>query len=283
MCRLELSCGALAAREGQSCDLGGVAYRSGEEFQPSCDLRCVCLSGEIGCVPTCPGARGPPPARCPAPRRVTVPGQCCEDWACDPAPQDSPFQGAMAATSRKMYREAGLGAELESGRDNCIAQTTPWSECSASCGMGVSARVTNDNQHCQLEKQNRLCLLRPCHAHQQSAIKRGRRCVRSLRSVGPVRFSLSGCRSVRAFRLRFCGVCRDGRCCRAQSSLTRQVEFRCPEGGRFLRSVMFIRTCTCHSDLCPRDNDIFHSPHLRPLGGDYLISMSPRPDHGLPH
>ncbi|XP_035265140.1 CCN family member 2b isoform X1 [Anguilla anguilla] len=259
------------ARGGQTCDLGGVVYRSGEAFQPSCKHQCICMSGEIGCVPTCPSDVRLPSPQCPAPRRITIPGQCCEEWACDSAPQGLPFQAVMAGMSRKTYREADYRAGPESARDNCIVQTTTWSDCSTSCGMGISTRVTNDNQHCQLEKQNRFCLIRPCHAHQESAIRRGKRCVRTPRSPRPVRFSVSGCRSVRGYRLRFCGVCTDGRCCRPQTSVTAEVEFRCPEGD-IRRKMMFIRTCSCHLD-CPRDNDIFHSTHLRPMSGDYDINM----------
>lgn len=41
-------------------------------------------------------------------------------------------------------------------------QTTEWSACSKSCGMGISARVTNNNPQCHLEKETRLCMVRPC-------------------------------------------------------------------------------------------------------------------------
>lgn len=61
--------------------------------------------------------------------------------------------------------------EPESPRDNCIVQTTEWSECSATCGMGISSRVTNDNERCQLERQTRICMIRPCQVHQENIIK----------------------------------------------------------------------------------------------------------------
>lgn len=41
-------------------------------------------------------------------------------------------------------------------------QTTEWSTCSRSCGMGISTRVTNNNPQCRLEKETRLCMVRPC-------------------------------------------------------------------------------------------------------------------------
>lgn len=64
-----------------------------------------------------------------------------------------------------------LGLPEENPRDNCIIQTTEWSECSASCGMGVSFRITNNNQHCQMERQTRICMLRPCNSQQEKEIK----------------------------------------------------------------------------------------------------------------
>lgn len=44
----------------------------------------------------------------------------------------------------------------------CVVQTTSWSQCSRSCGMALSSRVTNDNAQCKLVKETRLCNIRPC-------------------------------------------------------------------------------------------------------------------------
>lgn len=52
--------------------------------------------------------------------------------------------------------------ELNNLQENCVVQTTEWSTCSQSCGMGISARVTNDNPQCRLERETRLCMVRPC-------------------------------------------------------------------------------------------------------------------------
>lgn len=47
-------------------------------------------------------------------------------------------------------------------QSRCVVQTTDWSPCSSSCGMGLSSRVTNDNAQCKLERETRLCNIRPC-------------------------------------------------------------------------------------------------------------------------
>ncbi|XP_036394980.1 CCN family member 2b isoform X2 [Megalops cyprinoides] len=264
----DMETGVCMAREGQTCDLGGVIYRSGETFQPSCKHQCICMNGEIGCVPTCASDVRLPSPDCPYPRRVQIPGKCCEEWVCDGAPEDRPFQSAMA-----VYREVPeYGPDPESARDNCIVQTTEWTECSTTCGMGISTRVTNDNEKCQLEKQSRVCMIRPCHAQLEKAIKRGKKCVRTPKTLRAMRFELSGCSSVRVYKPKFCGACTDGRCCTPHTTVTAEVEFRCPEGDTFRRKMMFIKTCSCHHD-CPRENDIFLSTHRRRMNGDYDNDM----------
>ncbi|CAL8297205.1 unnamed protein product [Lota lota] len=244
--------GICMAQEGQTCDLGGVVYRSGETFQPSCTYQCVCMDGEIGCVATCASHMPLPSLDCPYPRRIQIPGKCCGEWACDQTPVENPYHSAMA----------------ESPRDNCVVQTTAWSECSAACGVGVSSRVTNDNERCQLQRQSRVCVIRPCGVDQEKEIKKGKKCVRTPKAQKAMRFEMSGCHSTRLYKPKFCGVCTDGRCCTPLATVTSEVEFRCPEGDVFRKPMMFIRSCSCHHD-CPRDNDIFLASNTRRMTGDY--------------
>lgn len=71
------------ARDGAPCVFGGLVYRSGESFQSSCKYQCTCLDGAVGCVPLCGMDVRLPSPDCPYPRRVKLPGKCCEEWVCD--------------------------------------------------------------------------------------------------------------------------------------------------------------------------------------------------------
>ncbi|XP_033982089.1 CCN family member 2b [Trematomus bernacchii] len=273
--------GICMAQEGQTCDLGGVVYRSGESFEPSCKHRCVCMNGEIGCVPLCASDFLLPSPDCPYPQRIHIPGRCCEEWVCAQTPPDQHYQSVLAGASQilplpssdPLFRQVfPNGPQAESPRDNCIVQTTEWSECSATCDMGVSSRITNDNQRCQLERQSRMCMVRPCNTQQGKEIKKGKKCIRTPKAQHGFRFKLSGCSSTRVYKQKFCGVCTDNRCCTPHTTITAEVEFECTEGETFTKKMMFIKTCSCHHE-CPQDNDIFLASNIRRMIGDYDNDM----------
>lgn len=71
-------------------------YRSGESFQSSCKYQCTCLDGAVGCVPLCSMDVRLPSPDCPFPRRVKLPGKCCEEWVCD-EPKDRTVVGPALA------------------------------------------------------------------------------------------------------------------------------------------------------------------------------------------
>uniref|UniRef100_A0A674J2I1 CCN family member 3 n=1 Tax=Terrapene triunguis TaxID=2587831 RepID=A0A674J2I1_9SAUR len=238
--------GICLAHEGATCDLLGKIYPNGESFQPTCKLQCICMDGAVGCIPLCADDLRLPSPDCPNPLRVKLPTQCCEEWIC---------QGGLRDQIRSDGFNPAPRPELNDLQENCLVQTTEWSACSKSCGMGISTRVTNDNPQCRLEKESRLCMVRPCDFPRE---KKGKKCVRTPKSRRGIRFEFSGCTSVRSYRPKFCGSCTDGRCCTPHTTSTVEVEFRCPEGDFFHRKLMFIKTCSCHHD-CPRDNDIFLS------------------------
>ncbi|MGH0162919.1 UNVERIFIED_CONTAM: hypothetical protein FKN15_049661 [Acipenser sinensis] len=74
--------GVCAHMVGVGCEDNGVIYRNGQSFQPNCKYKCMCVNGAIGCVPVCRDSR-PPLVWCQNPKRVKVPGKCCEQWICD--------------------------------------------------------------------------------------------------------------------------------------------------------------------------------------------------------
>lgn len=83
---------------------------------------------------------------------------------------------ALSPRTPTAYRlEDTLGPDPTMIRANCLVQTTEWSACSKTCGMGISTRVTNDNALCRLEKQSRLCMVRPCEVDLEENIKVPRR------------------------------------------------------------------------------------------------------------
>lgn len=95
------------AREGASCVFGGTVYKSGETFQSSCKYQCTCMDGAMGCVPLCSMDIRLPSPDCPMPRRVKVPGKCCEEWECDSPYKDTLLGPALSGkgVSADLYPE----------------------------------------------------------------------------------------------------------------------------------------------------------------------------------
>ncbi|CAB1320495.1 unnamed protein product, partial [Coregonus sp. 'balchen'] len=190
---------------GTGCEHDGVIYRNGQSFKPSCKYQCLCVNGAIGCVTLCTDSQ-PPRVWCQNPRRVKIPGRCCEQWICD-----EPKKGRKTAPRHAVE---ALPAEAQGQSRNCVIQTTSWSICSKTCGRGLSLRVSNANERCEMP---------------------GKKCLNIYREEQPKNFTISGCVSKQPYRPKYCGVCMatDDRCCIPYKSKTIYVEFVCPNGAVF--------------------------------------------------
>lgn len=84
----------------------------------------------------------------------------------------------------------------------------------------------------------------------------GKKCLNIYREELPSNFTISGCTSKKLYRPKYCGVCKDERCCIPYKSKTIDVEFECPNGTGFTWKMMWIQACFCNLS-CKNPNDIF--------------------------
>ncbi|XP_072459113.1 CCN family member 4 isoform X2 [Notamacropus eugenii] len=240
--------GVCAQMVGVGCVLDGVRYRNGQSFQPNCKFNCTCINGAVGCISLCTNSR-PPRLWCPNPKRIKMAGRCCEQWICDDSKKPR-------KTLPRHISPSASERDIESWQKNCIVHTSSWSPCSRSCGMGISIRISNNNEQCQLSKESRLCNLRPCEVNITQHIKPGKKCLAVYQPELPVNLTISGCVSTNSYRPKYCGSCTDNRCCTPYKSKTIVVDFQCPDGPGFSWKLMWINACFCNLS-CRNPNDIF--------------------------
>ncbi|KAG7456536.1 hypothetical protein MATL_G00236830 [Megalops atlanticus] len=258
-----------AKSEGRPCEYNSKIYQNGETFQPNCKHLCTCMDGAVGCSTLCPQELSLPRLGCAHPRLLKVPGRCCEEWHCKPLSKDSSTASEndlskrhpltdLAKAPLKSLPAFGVPAESRMfERQKCAVQTTAWSQCSKTCGTGVSTRVSNNNGDCRVVRETRLCQVRSCAPPTAASAKKGRRCSRPRRAPQAEPLRYAGCSSISEFRLRSCGTCADGRCCSPLRTRTVPVRFRCADGEIVKKNVMLIQSCKCTFD-CPPTSEASH-------------------------
>ncbi|XP_068178333.1 CCN family member 1-like [Antennarius striatus] len=274
-----------AKSEGRTCEYKGTIYQNGESFHAGCKHQCTCIDGAVGCAPLCNNKLPPASPSCPYPQLIRVPGQCCLSVDClkgiwrlpakqqvPPPQQRFPKPQHHAYPDQRENEPANKLSDIKSSHwenehgskhlfvphssvsKKCPIQTTDWSQCSRSCGIGISSRITNNNPRCKMERQTRICAVRPCHALNIPHKKR-KKCTPTQKAKEPTHLSYRECVSVRLYRPNYCGVCTDGWCCSPRHMRTVPVTFVCPDGERFQKSAMFIQSCKCSND-CGHLNEV---------------------------
>ncbi|XP_029113571.1 cellular communication network factor 6 [Scleropages formosus] len=226
------------------CELNGAFYDNGQAFQPNPLYKCMCIAGAIGC--TLAFTQKPAGLLGPSPLRAGPPDSS-QSSAKSKHEQDTGYWAKPA------YRDHPLA-----WKNNCLVQTTPWSPCSRTCGMGISVRVTNDNSKCEMRKDRRLCLLRPCENAVLRSVKipKGKTCRSQFQAKRGEKLRLSGCTSVQRYRPTYCSVCSDKRCCVPTRSRMVSLEFRCAAGTSVRWKMQWITACVCQKK-CSAPGDMF--------------------------
>ncbi|XP_034017557.1 cellular communication network factor 6 [Thalassophryne amazonica] len=242
--------GVCAYMMAVGCDLNGAHYENGQPFQPSPLYKCMCIAGAIGCTPAF--IQKPAALLGPAPLMANKPASLRS------RPNPKRHHQDTTYTSMSAYRDPTL-----SWKRNCLVQTTPWSSCTKTCGLGISVRVNNDNSKCELRKERRLCLLRPCEKKLLKNIKmpKGKTCRPSFSAKKAEKLSLSGCTSTRRFQPTYCGTCTDRRCCIPNKSRMITVRFSCKGGSSTQWKMQWITSCVCHKK-CNEPGDMFSDLHF---------------------
>ncbi|XP_065819963.1 cellular communication network factor 6 isoform X2 [Labrus bergylta] len=223
------------------CDLNGAHYENGEGFQPSPLYKCTCIAGAIGCTPAF--IQKPAGLLGPAPLMGNMPASLRSGQSPKKHQQDTTYMSAW--------------------KKNCLVQTTPWSPCSKTCGLGISVRVNNDNGKCEMRKDRRLCLLRPCQKSVIKSIKmpKGKTCRAKFQAKKAEKLTLSGCTSTKKFKPTYCGVCTDKRCCVPNKSRMIKVNFTCKGGSNTQWKMQWVTSCVCQRK-CNDPGDMFSELRL---------------------
>lgn len=277
-------------KQGRKCYVDRHVYDSGQSFNVSCTMTCTCIDGHLGCNPRCRIEPSPSLSKCHEARLIRKRGHCCRQWIClddFKISNKRRYQRLKAIADRDPQSQYwSVGGRVDAAytipierrlrtSDNCLVQTSQWTECSRVCGWGFSERVLNDNDRCVFEREQRLCQQRPCVEQnlEMNRITVGRakidkrapgfspakvdalhprrkpkRCQRLRKSLKKVRFQFDGCMSKRLYKPRYCGTCTDNRCCRPNKVKTVNVSFKCEGSEGFRYKMALVKSCKCERD-----------------------------------
>ncbi|XP_061165206.1 CCN family member 2-like isoform X1 [Saccostrea echinata] len=246
------SIGICRALHPKSCNVNGVKYKDGAQFQLGCSRMCTCQNGNYGCADLCPQEHIPPSDKfCKNARLVSVSGTCCKEWSCDLAnvtnksPRHAMLKGANLLV---MSEEAMKTINITEKEPKCSKE---WSPCSVSCGYGLSHRYGSET--CDVIKDTRICYPRPCDT---SNIKpKKKRCKPTFRITKKEHIVQEEgdkiCKSVRKYRLKFCSTCAQNQCCFPWKTSTRMLEFKCSDDSYKYLKYSWTKRCKCEKE-CPK-------------------------------
>lgn len=93
-----------------------------------------------------------------------------------------------------------------------------------------------------------------CFSHylQKIVFQRKKKCTPTTRLLRREKITYKNCKSVRAYRLKFCTNCRENKCCYPKRTKTREIEFLCNDGRYEYYKYAWIKRCKC-SKRCKTD------------------------------